>query len=235
MQRKILYGLVTVLVAALLLVSGFAALYFYQDQQVNTQKQRYVQELDTALAGYKSLEASYNASLADYNMTLSLLVDAVSTLNTSTTAYQTASLALASLWKDYQQLAGSSGRGALVYEAHMLVDYGNGTRIWFNGTATQPGWNAYVVTLVLLNGMVEATWYPPGYFSPGQPGEHFVTGIGGVSNTRTEYWWLLTYNQSTSWQVAQIGADEIPIFNGTTFAWAFCPSSANYLPACPLP
>lgn len=216
------------MVAALLVVSSLAGYYYYQDQQVSTQNQRYVGELNTALASYRALSSSYNASLGDYNRTLTLLAAAVANLNTSIPVYHEASADLSSLWASYQSLASISGRRALVYEVHMLVDFGNGTRSWLNDTRIQPGWNGYVVTLVLLKGNVQATWYP-------QYGEHFVTGLGGVSNTNTKYWFLLTYNKTASWQVAQVGADQIPIVNGTIFAWTYCPENTNYLPACPLP
>lgn len=227
-QSKTLYGIIAIFIAVLLIVSGVAALYYNQYQQEVSQNQRYVSELNAALVSYRSLGSSFNSSLRDYNKTLSLLATAVANLNTSTPAYRIASAALSSLWSSYQTLSSISGRKALAYEVIMVVDYGNGTRRWYNDSMVQPGWNGYVVTLALLSGNVQATWYP-------QYGEHFVTGIGGVSNTQSKFWFLLTYNKTASWQVAQVGVDEIPIFNGTIFAWTYCPANANYGPNCPLP
>ena len=228
MQNRTFYGIAVVLVAFLLIVSTLAASYYYQDQQALSQNQSYAKELDTALASYRSLSGSFNSSLGDYSVTLSLLATAVANLNTSTPAYANASAALNSLWKSYQALSASGGRRALFYQVDILVDYGNGTRRWINSTQVQPGWNGYVDTLVAFNGMVQATWYP-------DYGEHIITGLQGVSDTSSQDWFLLTYNRTASWQLAQVGVDEIPIVNGTAFAWLFCSANSNYLPTCPLP
>ena len=227
-QRGSASRMLVVFVAVLLMVSSVGAYYYYQDQQQAQANKTYTSELNAALNSYRALSESYNSSLQDYNRTLNLLAAAVANLNTSTSAYKNASSALASLWTAYQVLARESGRSAPSYELNMLVDYGNGTRVWYNDTRAQPGWNGYLVTLVVLNGDVQATWYP-------QYGEHYVTGIGGVSDTQSMFWFLLTYNQTASWQVAQVGADQIHVFNGTTFAWVYCAENAAYGPACPLP
>jgi len=228
MQNRTFYGIAVVLVAVLLIVSTLAASYYYQDQQVLSQNKSYVQELDAALASYRSLSESFNSSLSDYSITLSLLATALANLNTSTPAYANASAALNSLWKSYQALSTSGGRRALIYQVNILVDYGNGTRRWDNSTQVQPGWNGYVDMLVAFNGKVQASWYP-------NYGEHIITGLQGISKTNSQYWFLLTYNGTASWQVAQVGVDEIPIVNNTSFAWLFCSANTNYLPTCPLP
>jgi type II secretory pathway pseudopilin PulG len=227
-MNRTVYGVAVVFIAVLLIVSSISAYYYYQDQQEVSENQRYVSELGAALASYRTLAGSFNSSLSDYNATLALLATAVANLNTSTPAYQSASVELASLWSAYQRLASSNGERAPVYQVDMLVDYGNGTRVWYNDSGSQPGWNAYVATLVVMNGSVQATWYP-------QYGEHLITGIGGVADTQTVFWFLLTYNQTASWQVAQDGADDIPMFNGTTLAWVYCAENASYGPACTLP
>lgn len=225
------YGTVAVLVALLLASSTFALLYFNGYQQEASQNQMYVSELGTALTSYRSLASSYNSSIDEYNATLYLLVGALANLNTSTPAYRNASLALASLWASYQHLASFGGRRALAYEARMLVEYGNGTRVWFNNTSVQPGWNAYVTTVVLLDGRVVAQWYPAGYFGQGEPGEHFVTGIAGVPQTATKSWFFWQYGGG-KWSASVAGADELQIVNGTTFAWTLCSYDAGYNPSC---
>lgn len=222
--KGIFYGIVVTLIAFLLISSFLAFTYYSEYQQGVTQNQRSVQELSTALASYRSLSGSFNSSLTDYNRTLSLLATAVANLNTSTPAYHDASVALSSLWASYEKLASGGGRRALEFGVHMLVDYGNGTRRWYNDTAAQPGWNGYVVTLVLLNGNVQATWYP-------QYGEHLITGLGGVSQPTTKSWflWSLTGGK---WTSAQVGVDQLPIENGTSFAWTLCTYDANFNPNC---
>lgn len=223
-SKGIFYGVVVLLVA-LLIVSSTAALYYYgQNQRTGSQSQEYVGELGTALASYRTLSARYNASLSDYNTTLSLLAGALADLNTSTPAYQNASLELSSLWASYQQLASFSGRRELAYGVHMLVDFGNGTRRWFNGTSIQPGWNGYVATLVLLGGNLQAIWYP-------QYGEHLVTAVGGASQTSSASWFFWEFVKG-AWTLSATGADQLQIFNGTSIAWTLCGYDANFMPTC---
>jgi hypothetical protein len=225
------YGVV-VLFLALLIISSSMALYYYgEGLQTSSQNQKYVEELDTALASYRSLSAKYNASLSDYNATLSLLAGAVANLNTTAPAYRNASLELSSLWNAYQQLASFSGRRVLAYEVNMLLDFGNGTSRWYNDSAAQPGWNGYVTTLVLLKGNVQAVWYPAGSFGPGTEGEHFVTGLDGVSQTSSAYWGIWQFSGG-NWSYLETGADLMEIHNGTTFAWALCSLDASYHPTC---
>jgi len=223
-SKGVFYGTVTVLVAFLLVTSTFAVLYYNQYQQEVLQNQRYVGELNAALASYRSLSGSYDTSLRDYNTTLSLLVAAVANLNTSTPAYRNASVAISSLWISYRALARVAGEHVLTYAARMLVDYGNGIRHWYNDTAIKPGWNAYVVTLVLLEGNVQATWYP-------QFGEHFVTGINGVPSTASKSWFIWEY-AGGGWTASQTGADQIPMHNGTTIAWTLCGYDVSFNPTC---
>jgi len=222
-SRGSLYGIVAVFLALMIVSSSFALYYYGQNQQSSSQSQVYAMELSTALASYRSLSGSFNSSLSDYGQTLTLLSSAVAGLNTSSPAYANASLALASLWSSYQQLSISSGRRALTYSVHMLIDFGNGTRKWFNDTAVQPGWNGYVATLVLLKGNVKAVWYP-------EYGEHFVTGVDGVSSTSSTSWFFWDY--SGNWTVASTGADGLQVHNGTSIAWTLCGYDASFNPTC---
>ena len=223
-SRPALYGVVVVLVALLLISSSFAAIYYSENQQLTSLDQRHQTELAQSLANYDSLLHLYYYSLSGYNQTLALLASAVSDLNTSVPAYRTAATDLASLWSSYQALANDSGHRAAVYRVHMLVDYGNGTSRWYNDSGAQPGWNGYVATLVLVDGDLQATWYP-------QYGEHFVTGINGVNGTSAESWFLWEF-ASGRWAPSQTGPDQIQIVNGTVMAWTLCGYDASYNPAC---
>ena len=223
-SRGTFYGVVVVLAALLLISSTTAAIYYSDYQQEAAAVQSDQTELSLALANYHSLGGLYDASLNDYNQTLGLLADAVSGLNTSTPAYSTAAAELASLWSSYQALAAGSGQKPLAYDVSMRVDYGNGTSRWYNETTTQPGWNGYVVTLVLLDGNLQATWYP-------QYGEHLVTGLNGVNQTATESWfvWVLSDGR---WEVSPTGADQMRVDNGTVLAWTLCGYDASFIPSC---
>ncbi len=229
--RGTFYGTIAVLAALLIATSSAAAVYYQQYQQEASQSQHYAGELSQALSSYRALSSSFNASLDDYNRTLSLLATAIASLNTSTPAYRNASVALSSLWGSYQRLADSGGRKPLAYDVRMLLNFGNGTLRWYNDSTAQPGWNGYVTTLVLLKGDVQAVWYPAGSFGPGTQGEHFVTGLSGVPQTSSRYWGVWQFSGG-GWSYSQTGADLLQVHNGTTFAWALCGVDANYMPTC---
>lgn len=101
------------------------------------------------------------------------------------------------------------------YLSSVLIDYGNGTKMWYNNTKVDPSWNLYVATQVITAGRVNATFYP-------QYNAHFVTAIYDVANTKSEYWLLWTYNSTASWQMAQVGADQLKMYNGSVYAWTYC-------------
>jgi hypothetical protein len=223
-SRGAFYGVIVVFVALLLIISTFAIIYFNDYQQSSSQNTTYANELGRALASYNSLSSSYNSSLKDYNTTLTLLATAVANLNTSSAAYRNASVALSTLWKDYQRLAGAGGRKALVYSVRLLVDFGNGTRRWYNGTSVQPGWNGYVVSLVLLDGNIQGIWYP-------KYGEHLVTGVDGVAQTQSTSWFVWEFSGG-KWSASQTGSDQMQINNGTAIAWTLCGYDANFVPTC---
>lgn len=165
-QTKTLYGIITVLIAVVIIVSGLASLYYYEYSQAQSANQIYVSQL-------KQLNVKYVSNI--------------------------------------------------------VIDYGNGTKNWYNNTKIEPGWNLYTVTLLVTNGNVNATCCAYG--------SHFVEGIGGVqnNNANNEYWFLWTYNSTALWQVAQVGPDEITVQNNTIFAWTFCVANAQFNPTCTPP
>lgn len=221
-MAKPVYGVAITLVALLVISATAGAYYYYEYQQADQSKDVYAGELATATSQYNGLAAGYNSSLSLDNQTLSLLAGTVAAVNTSLPIYQQASSQLSQLWARYLALKPASSS---LYAADILVDFGNGSRIWYNDTLVQPGWNMYTETVVLTHGDLQAVWYP-------QYGEHFVSAIDGVSNSQTLYWFLWTYNATASWQPASVGADELPVYNGSTFAWTYCGETAAFGPAC---
>ncbi len=218
------YGIVVVLVALNLLTASVAALYYFQYQNQSSQTQKYAAELALALTRYHSLSTTDNASLRDLNTTISLLSEALANMNTSSTAYLAGSQALANLWNDYLEQSRAAGAASLSYVAHMLIDFGNGSRTWSNSTRVQPGWSAFTYTLVALDGGVQATWYPS--FQ-----EHFVVGLAGVSATGSNAWFVWNY-AGGRWLALSTGADGLQLHNGTTFAWTLCGYDQNFNPNC---
>jgi type II secretory pathway pseudopilin PulG len=222
--NRILAGVIVLLVALLLVTSSVAALYYGRYQDQTTETSSYVRELKTALTEYNQLSSSYYLSLTGFNRTIALLTNALSNLNSSTPAYLEGSQALGALWNQYLALASESGTSPVRYTASMLIDFGNGTSRSFTGKAIQPGWNAYITTLAILNGSVQATWYP-------EYQEHYVTAIDGVSSGKTTAWFVWSLN-GTEWEVAPTGADAVQVYNGTTFAWTLCGYDQSFKPTC---
>ena len=218
-------GVIVLLIALVLVTSSVAALYYGKYQNQTSETNTYVKELKVALANYNQLSSSYDSSLADFNRTISLLTDALAKLNSSTTAYLQGSQALGTLWHQYLALASETGAHPAKYSASMFVEFGNGTKITFSDKPTQPGWNAYITTLAILNGSVQAVWY-------GAPlDEHFVTAIDGVPSGQTTAWFFWTLN-GKNWELAPAGADNVQVYNGTTFAWTLCSYDSSYNPLC---
>lgn len=217
-------GVIVLLVALLLVTSSMAVLYYDRYQEQTTETNNYVKELQGALAKYNQLSSSYESSLEGFNKTISFLTNALSNLNTSTPAYLEGSQALGTLWNQYLILASASGTSPARYSVSMLLEFGNGTRRSFAGKTIQPGWNAYMATLVVLNGSVQATWYP-------EYQEHYVTAIEGVASGRTTAWFVWSLN-GANWELAPTGADAVQVHNGTTFAWTLCGYDQMFKPVC---
>lgn len=217
-------GVIVLLVALLLVTSSMAARYYERYQEQTSETNSYVKELQGALAKYNQLSSSYGSSLEGFNKTISLLTNALSNLNTSTPAYLEGSQALGTLWTQYLNLASASGTTPARYSASMFLEFGNGTRKSFPDKTIQPGWNAYIATLVLLNGSVQATWYP-------KYQEHYVTAIDGVPSGRTTAWFVWSLN-GANWELASTGADALQVYNGTTFAWTLCNYGQSFKPLC---
>ncbi len=217
-------GVIVLLIALLLVTSSLAALYYGRYQEQTSDTNSYVKELRGALAEYRQLSSSYRSSLEGFNRTISLLTNALSNLNTSAPAYLEGSRALGTLWNQYLALSSEDGVGLARYSANMSLEFGNGTKRLFTGEMIQPGWNAYMATLVILNGSVQATWYP-------EFQEHYVTAIEGVSGGKTTAWFVWSLD-GARWELAPTGADAVQVHNGTTFAWTLCSYDKSFKPDC---
>jgi hypothetical protein len=216
------YG-VAVLLIAVLVIGSSGVVYYYNDyQQASASRATYVSELTSETSQYSSLAANYDSAIALDNSTIALLAGTIAVINTSMPIYQQASSQLSQLWARYLALKPVTSS---LYAADVMFDYGNGTRVWHNATQVQPGWNMYTETVLLTGGDMQATWYP-------SFGEHFITSIGGVADTPTSSWFLWTYNRTASWQVAAVGADDLPVYDGSVFAWTFCAETASSTPEC---
>ncbi|MGD0396878.1 MAG: hypothetical protein ABSB26_08245 [Nitrososphaerales archaeon] len=224
MAARTTYVIALALVALLIISTTAGVYYYYEYGQVTQSKDRYVSELTAAASQYDRLVSNYDSSLSLYNETFSLLVGTIAVVNTSLPMYQQASTELSQLWSRY---LGLKPAPSSLYATDILIDFGNGTLHWYNNTEVQPGWNMYTAIVVLSHGDLQAQLY-----HLLSENEHFVSGIDGVSNSKTRFWFLWTYNETASWRTAQVGADDLPVYNGSVFAWTYCGETASYTPTC---
>ncbi len=222
MNQRSIYGIAAIAVASILVGGTFAAYYFSQYSGEKSANAGLLQELNDSTSKYTQLASNYNTLLSRYNESISLLSRSISVINTSEPVYQQASKELNSLWQTYLGLKPAS---TTLLQNDVLINFGNGTRVWYNNTRAQPGWNFYVETVVVENGNVVAKWYP-------QFGSHLVSAIGGVSSTQNKFWFVWTFSRAASWQQAPVGADQLMVLNGSTFAWTFCQVDQNFNPTC---
>ena len=217
-----LYGILVAATAFILISATFAGYYYVQNSNAASDNSKLATELNGASASYSSLASNFDLLLAKYNESIYLLSSAIAVMNTSLQAYQDASAQLSALWAAYQSL--SPAPASLLHNS-VYFDFGNGTERWYNDTAIDAGWNMYLETVVLMNGSISAAWYP-------SYNEHFVTGIGGVPNSASMYWFLWAYSRTTSWQPVQVGADNVLVTSGSIYAWTYCGADANFKPTC---
>jgi hypothetical protein len=225
-SRETFLGVTAVFVALLLIVSLAAGYYYLQAKQEATSSATYANELGGSLSDNKALAKTLAATLQEYNTTLVYLAQVVSNMNTSSTAYQNASRELPALWSNYLSLAREGKMSVETYSVDLLVEYGNGSSVWINDTAVQPGWNLYTSMLVALQNRVQSTWYP--YLSGG---EDFIDSINGVPYSTSTSWFLWTRSDG-AWRIAATGPNLIPAYNGTMYAWTLCGYNQNFEPTC---
>jgi hypothetical protein len=102
----------------------------------------------------------------------------------------------------------------------LLVDFGNGTKVWHNDTRVPIGYTLLNLTYSKLR-PVEYTVYPFGVF---------VNKIMGVPNQGTWYWLWWEYGQK-GWKMGETGADVVKLKDGGIYAWIYTDTSK--LPSSP--
>ena len=109
----------------------------------------------------------------------------------------------------------SSPAGSAPSTVNTVINYGNGTMKWYNETNVPANWNFYNLTVYLTRGNIVASFDT-------LLNEHYVTGINGLQNHAPYFWTLWTFcEKQKAWAQATVGADEIPLGNSTTLAWAY--------------
>jgi hypothetical protein len=125
----------------------------------------------------------------------------------------------------------SSGKGSSSENVSLLIDFGNGTRLWFNNTKVPSSDNFYNVTYGDVSGNLEAVW-------DGYPlNAHLVYKIMGYGCSATSancngYWSLWLWNGSKScWSYSEVGADLAKVSDVAMAAWYFTNSNPSSFPS----
>ncbi|HLC21003.1 MAG TPA: hypothetical protein VJM10_02690 [Candidatus Methylomirabilis sp.] len=94
----------------------------------------------------------------------------------------------------------------------LLVDYGNGTKEWNNGTRIPLGSSVFNATVVATGSGVEYSVHP-------QLGV-FITGIRGVKSDSATWWSLWRWDRAAGgWMLSEVGAAELLLHDGEAAAW----------------
>src|SRR5437016_7217336 len=99
---------------------------------------------------YALLASAYNGLLSNYSRSISLLSRSIAVVNTSQPVYREASRELSALWREYLVLKPASTQ---LQQDSVLVDFGNGTRSWYNNTQLKQGWKLYNETVGQTKGI----------------------------------------------------------------------------------
>jgi len=114
----------------------------------------------------------------------------------------------------------------ITIKVSLLIDFGNGTKRWFNGT-TKLGSTMLDYTIEATNGRV--VWVD--YSSPGRPtytgaqgpadkSMAFVIEIMGVRQDEKHYW-LAYYYAFGNWTMLPVGAGQYMLGNNSIVAWVY--------------
>ncbi len=108
----------------------------------------------------------------------------------------------------------------LSYNIDLLMNYGNGTKIWHNNTRVPLGFNLFNATVLITEGRMEATYYP-------QFQSHFINSINGVGkgedpDKRTWAWISWHFIEETGrWEAYDVSADMAFLKDGDKIAWYY--------------
>jgi len=103
---------------------------------------------------------------------------------------------------------------------NLLLNYGNGTLVWYNNTSVPTNANFFNVTTIVTNGNVGAVFFA-------SFGSHFVYSINNVGcifpNIFCEQAWAFWTLDGICWDLPEVGVDQIPVSRVRTVAWFLNP------------
>ncbi|MGQ9515042.1 MAG: DUF4430 domain-containing protein [Thermoproteota archaeon] len=105
----------------------------------------------------------------------------------------------------------------LTYSTNLLVEFSNGTKIWYNGTLVPIGSSLFNLTTRTVGDLEYQTMY----------GSVFITSIMGERNSGNFFWLWYLWNSSTNdWVLGMVGSDQYILHDGDTLAWYFADISS---------
>ncbi|MEM0049016.1 MAG: DUF4430 domain-containing protein [Candidatus Bathyarchaeia archaeon] len=100
----------------------------------------------------------------------------------------------------------------LTMKVNILIDYGNGTQVWYNNTIVPR--EASVLTATKTVASVEGTVYP-------EMGT-FVESINGVRNEGNRYWiWYIWNPEKKNWEWGPVASDKYILQENDTIMWRY--------------
>lgn len=103
----------------------------------------------------------------------------------------------------------------LSYDINLIINYGNGSKSFFNATIIPIGFDMYNATLMATEGNVDATYFP-------EFEAHFVNSIMGVGGDEGFGWSAWAFDDIFSeWNALDIGADSFILKDGQSVAWYY--------------
>jgi len=106
---------------------------------------------------------------------------------------------------------------------NILIDYGDGRRVWHNNTITPVGWSLLNVTSKIAK--VTATYYP-------QYDSYFIDAIDDVGLNKPKekeswFWMIWIWDPSSrEWKISEVAADDLVMKNDDIVAWVFQDTSS---------
>jgi hypothetical protein len=100
----------------------------------------------------------------------------------------------------------------LTMPVNILIDYGNGTRKWYNNTLVPREANLLLATEIIAS--VKSITYP-------EMGK-FVTNINGVGGDPGKYWiWYIWNRNESRWDWGPVACDKYILREGDTVMWRY--------------
>jgi hypothetical protein len=93
----------------------------------------------------------------------------------------------------------------------LMIDYGNGTQVWYNDTRIVPGESLLNITMEIAK--VEFTMSEFGAF---------INSINGVEGTQNNFWIWNYYEDG--WNMGMTGADKKYLHEGDIVSWEYTDS-----------